>query len=155
MRIAIAGDHASPQLKARLVAFLEAHGHTVEDLGPDSTASVDYPDYALKVTAEVLAGRADSGVLICGTGIGMSLAANKVAGIRAAVATDPYMARLARAHNHANVLCLGARVVGDGLAEEIVDAWLQTPFEGGRHARRVDKIRQIEARQLHGEGDHA
>ncbi len=155
MRIAIAGDHASLQLKARLVAFLEARGHMVADLGPDSAASVDYPDYALKVTAQVLAGRADSGVLICGTGIGMSLAANKVAGIRAAVATDPYMARLARAHNDANVLCLGARVVGDGLAEEILDAWLQAAFEGGRHARRVDKIHQIEARQLHGEGDNA
>jgi ribose 5-phosphate isomerase B len=146
MRIVVASDHAALALKARVVEWLRARGHDAVDLGPDSPGSVDYPDYALRAAEEIAAGQADGGVLICGTGIGMSLAANKVPGIRAAVATDTYMARMARAHNNANVLCLGARVVGEGLAEDIVDAWLGATFEGGRHARRVDKITAIEAR---------
>ncbi len=149
MRVAIAGDHSSPQLKGRLVEWLRARGHEVVDLGTDGPASVDYPDYALAVAEQVLAGRCDWGILICGTGIGMSLAANKVPGIRAAVATDPYMARMARAHNDANVLCLGARVLGEGLAEEILEAWLATTFAGGRHARRLEKVRRIEERYFH------
>jgi len=146
MRIVVASDHAALALKARVLEWLRARSHDAVDLGPDSPGSVDYPDYALRAAEEIVAGRADGGILICGTGIGMSLAANKVPGIRAAVATDPYMARLARAHNNANVLCLGARVVGEGLAEDIVDAWLGATFEGGRHARRVEKIRAIEQR---------
>ncbi|MDI7275245.1 MAG: ribose 5-phosphate isomerase B [Anaerolineae bacterium] len=148
MRIAIACDHPGYALKRRLVELLRARGHQVIDLGTDGPESVDYPDYALKGAEEVSAGRCDTGILICGTGIGMSLAANKVPGIRAAVATNPYMARMARAHNDANVLCLGARVIGEGLAEDIVDAWLSTSAEGGRHAARVDKIRRIEERHL-------
>ncbi len=147
MRVAIASDHAGLPLKARLVELLAARGHQVADLGTDSAASVDYPDYALRVTDELSSGRCDTGILVCGTGVGMSLAANKVPGIRAAVATDPYMARMARAHNDANVLCLGARVVREGLAEEILDAWLGTAFLGGRHAQRVEKIRRIEGRR--------
>lgn len=144
MRIAIASDHAAFAFRQRIAEMLRSRGHEVVDLGTDTPASVDYPDYALKVTEELAAGRCETGVLICGTGIGMSLSANKVPGMRAAVATDPYMARMARAHNDANILCLGARVVGEGLAEEILDAWLTTAFEGGRHARRLEKIRQIE-----------
>jgi len=148
MRIAIACDHPGVALKDRLVELIKARGHEIIDLGTDGPASVDYPDYALRVTEELTAGRCDSGVLICGTGIGMSLSANKVPGIRAAVATNSYMARMARAHNDANVLCLGARVIGEGVAEEILDAWLETPFLGGPHAVRVDKIRGIEQRHL-------
>ena len=148
MRVAIACDHAGVSLKRHLVELLRARGHEVLDLGTDGPESVDYPDYALKVAEEVSAARSDTGILICGTGIGMSLAANKVPGIRAAVATSPYMARMARAHNDANVLCLGARVIGEGEAEEIVDVWLATTAQGGRHALRVDKIRRIEERYL-------
>ncbi len=149
MRIAIACDHAAVALKDKVVEWLEARGHEAVDLGPtDVAAADDYPDYAERVTDEVTAGRVESGILICGTGIGMSLAANKVPGIRAAAATNTFMARMARAHNDANVLCLGARVIGEGLAEEIVEAWLTTSFEGGRHTRRVDKIRAIERRWL-------
>lgn len=146
MRIVVASDHAALALKARVVEWLRARGHEAVDLGPDAPGSVDYPDYALRAAEEVAAGRAEAGVLICGTGIGMSLAANKVPGIRAAVATDTFMARMARAHNDANILCLGARVVGEGLAEDIVEAWLGATFEGGRHARRVEKISAIEGR---------
>ncbi|HOG46467.1 MAG TPA: ribose 5-phosphate isomerase B [Anaerolineae bacterium] len=153
MRIAIASDHAAVALKSKIVAWLQARGHEAVDLGPTSPESVDYPDYAERVTAEITAGRAASGILICGTGIGMSLAANKVPGIRAAVANDPFMARLARAHNDANILCLGARVIGDGLAEAILEAWLGASFEGGRHARRVDKISAIERRWSGPEAD--
>lgn len=147
MRIAIACDHSAVSLKNRIVSWLAAQGHEVIDLGTDGPASVDYPDYALRVTDQVCSGQCAGGILICGTGIGMSLAANKVPGIRAALVTDPYMARMARAHNDANVLCLGARVVGEGLAEEIVNVWLNTPFEGGRHAARVAKIHAIEGRR--------
>lgn len=149
MRIAIACDHAAIELKDRIIEQVKACGHEAVDLGPDGLAAAyDYPDYAARVAAEVAAGHVESGILICGTGIGMSLAANKVPGIRAAVATNTFMARMARAHNDANVLCLGARVVGTGVAEEIVKAWLATSFEGGRHARRVDKIRAIERHWL-------
>lgn len=148
MRVAIACDHPGLALKGALIELLRAGGHQVLDLGTDSPASVDYPDYALRVTDELVAGRSDTGILICGTGIGMSLAANKVPGIRAAVATSAYMARMARAHNDANVLCLGSRVVGEGIAAEILTAWLETPFEAGRHAVRVGKIGAIERRHL-------
>jgi len=149
LRIAVACDHSAVALKNRLVELLRARGHDVRDLGTHDSTSVDYPDYALRVTDEVTAGRCESGILICGTGIGMSLAANKVPGVRAALATDPYMARMARAHNDANILCLGARVIGEGLAEAILDAWLSTAFMGGRHATRLAKIRQIEEHYLH------
>jgi ribose 5-phosphate isomerase B len=145
MRIAIASDHAAVALRARVAEMLRARGHEALDLGADGSCSVDYPDYALLVTGEVTASRCECGILVCGTGIGMSIAANKVPGIRAALCTDPYMARMARAHNDANVLCLGARVIGEGLAEEILDAWLSTSFIGGRHANRVAKIGAIEA----------
>ncbi|HLT58590.1 MAG: ribose 5-phosphate isomerase B [Limnochordales bacterium] len=144
MRIAIGSDHAGFDLKSELIAYLEGAGHTVEDMGTSGRASCDYPDFARAVAEAVAAGRHDRGILICGTGIGMSIAANKVAGVRAALCGEPYSARLAREHNDANVLCLGARVTGPGLAQAIVAAFLSGEFEGGRHARRVDKIRSLE-----------
>ncbi|RME37949.1 MAG: ribose 5-phosphate isomerase B [Thermoflexia bacterium] len=143
-RIAIGADHAGRSLKEEIIAFLQDAGYPVEDMGTYGDESVDYPDYALKVARAVATGAADLGILICGTGIGMSIAANKVRGIRAAVATDCYMAQMAREHNDANNLCLGGRVVGPGLALEIVRTFLQSRFAGGRHARRVEKIRAAE-----------
>jgi ribose 5-phosphate isomerase B len=140
MRIAVGNDHAGHPLKRVLVRLLEERGHQVDDLGSDGGESVDYPDYARAVAAKVAAGEAQRGLLICGTGVGMSMAANRLRGVRAAVVSDPFVATMTRAHNDCNVLCLGQRVVGEGLARAIVDAWLETAFEGGRHQRRVDKI---------------
>lgn len=142
---AIAADHAGVSLKAELVAELKKLGHEVNDLGPDSTASVDYPDYATKLTALVTKGTPALGILVCGTGIGMSIAANKVHGIRAAVCRTEYEARLTRMHNDANVLCLGSRVTGGGVALEIAKVFLATGFDGGRHQARLDKVKALEA----------
>jgi len=139
-RLAIACDHGGFPLKDELKAELAELGVTVLDLGTHSGDSVDYPDYAHALCARILAGEADLGLLICGTGLGMSMAANRHRGIRAALCTDPYMARMAREHNDANVLCLGARVIGPSLALEIVRAFLDGKFGGDRHARRVGKI---------------
>jgi ribose 5-phosphate isomerase B len=144
LTVALAADHAGFTLKAELAAELARWGHAVLDLGPADTTSVDYPDFALKVTAAVTSGRAALGLLVCGTGTGMSIAANKVPGVRAALCRSEFEARMARAHNDANVLCLGQRVTGAGLALEIARAFLATPFEGGRHAARVEKLRRIE-----------
>ena len=144
MRVAIGSDHAGLLLRGVVRQALAAHGVAVDDLGPLEAASVDYPDYAAKVCAEVTAGRADLGVLVCGTGIGMSIAANKHHGIRAALCRTELEARLGRQHNDANVLCLGERVTGPGLAEAIVAAFLSAAFEGGRHARRVDKLKALD-----------
>lgn len=140
LAIAIGADHAGPALKASLVAALRAAGHQVLDLGTNGPESVDYPDFAHAVCREVEAGRARFGVLICGTGIGMSIAANRHAGIRCALCTDATMARLAREHNDANVLALGARIVGDVLAQDILACFLATLYAGGRHARRLAKL---------------
>jgi ribose 5-phosphate isomerase B len=145
--IAIASDHAGFQLKTEAVAELGRLGHLVMDLGPADTSSVDYPDYATRVTDAVKTSRAALGVLICGTGMGMAISANKVHGIRAALCRTEFEARMSRQHNDANVLCLGQRVTGTGLALEILKAFLNASFEGGRHATRVDKIRQLEATQ--------
>jgi ribose 5-phosphate isomerase B len=139
-RIPIASDHAGYELKARLVAVLTELGYDVEDLGPSSPASTDYPDYAHPVAARVARGDAARGVLLCGTGLGMSYAANRHRGVRAAVAWAPDIAKLAREHNDANVLVLPARFVSDEDGIAILKTWLDTPFEGGRHQRRVDKI---------------
>lgn len=144
MHIVVGSDHAGYSLKQEIARYLRAEGHHVDDVGTDSTASTDYPDYAVRVARAVADGGADMGILICGTGIGMSIAANKVRGIRAAVATDCYMARKAREDNDANILCLGGRVLGVGAALEIVRTFLATPFAGGRHASRVRKIAAIE-----------
>ncbi|PYN09482.1 MAG: ribose 5-phosphate isomerase B [Candidatus Rokuibacteriota bacterium] len=143
--IALGADHAGYSLKEKLKTWLAADGHRVIDHGTHSTDSVDYPDYAAAVAETVRAGEAERGVLVCGSGIGMAMAANKVPGVRAAVAADPTVARLSRQHNDANVLALGARLTAPGHALEVVQVWLATPFEGGRHARRVDKLAQLDA----------
>lgn len=140
LRIAIACDHGGFELKDKLMSFLGGTGNTIINLGVDSADSVDYPDKAHALAAEILAGRADTGILICGTGIGVSIAANRHTGIRAALCTDPYMARMAREHNNANVLCLGGRIVGSALAEDIVRSFLSNKFQGDRHIRRLNKI---------------
>ncbi len=145
--IAIAADHAGVQLKAELVGELGKLGYTVTDFGPADTTSVDYPDFATKVTTAVNAQQAELGVLICGTGMGMAITANKVHGIRAALCRTEFEARMSRMHNDANVLCLGQRVTGGGLAIEILKAFLAAKFEGGRHAARVEKIRRVEAQR--------
>ncbi|MCX7686124.1 MAG: ribose 5-phosphate isomerase B [Acetobacteraceae bacterium] len=138
--IALGCDHAGPELKAALRAALEAAGHPVLDFGTDGPDSVDYPDYAHSVAAAVEAGRARFGVLVCGTGIGMAIAANRHAGIRAAVLHGPTEARLTRAHNDANVACFGARIIGVETALDALRAFLATPYEGGRHDRRLAKL---------------
>ncbi|NLE43402.1 MAG: ribose 5-phosphate isomerase B [Chloroflexi bacterium] len=145
MRIAIAADHGGLELKKALVEHLLAGDHQVQDFGTHSTDSVDYPDFAASVARAVASGSCERGILICGTGIGMSLAANKIPGIRAALCTDCYMARMARQHNDAQILCLGARVLGFGLAIDIVDSFLTHDFSANsRHARRVAKINALD-----------
>jgi ribose 5-phosphate isomerase B len=140
MRIAIAADHAGVELKKILVAELEQAGFQVHDLGTHDAASVDYPDFAHALASSVARGEVPRGVLVCGTGVGMSIAANRHAGVRAVVCSEPLSARMSRKHNDANVLCLGARVIGVDTAREILDAFLRSEYEGGRHARRVSKI---------------
>ncbi len=149
MRIAISSDHASFELKEHIKKYMSSLGHDVSDMGTDNAETgVDYPDFALKVCDAVNDGEARFGVLLCGTGLGMSISANKVNGIRAALCYMPECAKLARGHNDANVLVLGGRIMGPQLAEWTVDAFLNSEFEGGRHARRVDKIGEIEKKQL-------
>ena len=140
MRIAIGSDHAGFQLKTTLRQHLEARGHTPVDLGVRAPERCDYPDYAAAVGRAVAGGEAALGVLVCGTGVGMAMAANKIPGVRAAVVSDTFSARATRQHNDCNVLCMGERVVGAGLAQDILDAWLDAGFEGGRHAARVAKL---------------
>ena len=144
MKIAIASDHAGYNLRQIVAEHLSQAGHTIEDFGPPENESVDYPDYAAKVAKAVAEDISDLGILICGSGVGMSIAANKVAGVRAALCFNAYLGGMSRAHNNANVLCLGERVTGTGLALSIVDAFVSTKFEGGRHGRRVDKIAELE-----------
>jgi ribose 5-phosphate isomerase B len=144
-RIAIGADHAGFELKSHLVGVLRAAGHDIVDHGTDSTAAVDYPPICAAVGRSVRDGDAELGIVVGGSGQGEQLAANKVRGVRAALCNDLFTARLARAHNDANVLSIGARVVGTGLAEEILSTFLATGFEGGRHARRVAEISELEA----------
>ncbi|MGE5645627.1 MAG: ribose 5-phosphate isomerase B [Acidobacteriota bacterium] len=144
MRVAIGADHAGFVLKQHLRRTLEQKGHEVLDEGTFSADSCDYPDYARAVARDVAAGRADRGVLVCSTGVGMSIAANKVDGVRAALATSAEEVRLVRSHNDANVLTLGARYLDDAAADSLVDVFLSTGFDGGRHARRLEKISAIE-----------
>ncbi len=139
MKIAIGCDHTGPDMKRVLVESVLS-GHEVIDVGTDSTEPVDYPDIAHEVARLVVAGEAERGILICGTGIGMAMAAGKAPGIRAASCGEPYSAELSRRHNDANILCLGARIIGRDMARKVVETWLAAPFEGGRHARRVGKI---------------
>ena len=140
MKIAIGNDHTAIEMKEIIKEFVEGKGYEVIDLGTNSTESCDYPVYGEKVGRAVAGGEADLGIAICGTGVGISLAANKVKGIRACVCSEPYTAKLSRMHNNSNVLAFGARVVGSELAKMITEAWLDAEFEGGRHERRVNMI---------------
>lgn len=145
MKIAIGSDHAGFRLKAEIVSLIQSLGHEVEDVGCHCEDSVDYPDFAIPVCRKVAEGEADRGILICGTGIGMSIAANKVPGIRCALAHDTFSAQATREHNDANVLALGERVIGPGLAQEIVRIFLETPFSGAeRHQNRINKMMSLE-----------
>jgi ribose 5-phosphate isomerase B len=143
MKIIIGGDHGGYDLKVLVVEYLRRQGHEVEDIGAHGHDSVDYPQYAVHVAEAVTGGKADRGILICGSGIGMCMTANRITGARAALVSEPYAARMSRRHNNSNILCLGGRFLGDQLAFEIVSAWLQEEFEGGRHQRRLDLIDQL------------
>ncbi len=146
LTVHLGADHAAVDLKNELADRLRDAGHTVQDHGPATADRVDYPDYAEKVGRAIQENDGHLGILVCGSGIGMSISANKLTGIRAAHVQDPLSARLSRQHNDANVLCLGARILGPELAWDIVENWLSASFEGGRHTGRVDKIRRLESR---------
>ncbi|MFQ5493837.1 MAG: ribose 5-phosphate isomerase B [Phycisphaerae bacterium] len=145
MNVALSSDHRGYDAKEQIKAHLAAAGHQVVDFGCDSTASCDYPDTALRGAASVASGQTDRGIFLCGSGIGMSITANKVRGIRAALCHDELTAEMSRRHNNANVLCLPADLVGSELLRRVVDAWLRTDYEGGRHDRRLQKIADYEA----------
>jgi ribose 5-phosphate isomerase B len=147
MRIAVGSDHRGFEVKRRVIALLQQLGHEVKDAGTMAKESVDYPDFAFDVATAVHEGRAERGILICGSGIGMCIAANKVPGIRAAPCHDSITAEMSRRHNDANVLCLSADLLGEELIDRMVRIWLETPFEGGRHARRVEKITRFEEKE--------
>lgn len=148
MKIAIGADHAGYRLKDVIVPYLESRGHELIDVGCNCGDSVDYSDFALPVCEKVVSGEAERGILICGTGIGMSIAANKAAGIRCALVHDMFSAQATREHNDSNVLAMGERVIGPGLAQEIARIWLDTPFSNGeRHVNRIRKVMDIETRQ--------
>ena len=143
MIIAIASDHAGYELKSKVTAHLEQKSISIEDFGTFKNDSVDYPDYGILAARAVAQGKADKGILICGSGIGMSIVANKVNGIRAALCTSIKMAEMSRRHNDANILTMGGRMIDHSYALNIIDVWLKTPFEGGRHFRRINKIHQL------------
>lgn len=144
MKVAIASDHRGYHLKDKVIALLKVKGHEVDDEGPATDESVDYPDFAALVASKVSSGAADRGILICGTGIGMAISANKFPGVRAAPCVDEVTAELSRRHNDANVLCLSGDLLSSRTAERLVDVWMNAAFEGGRHERRVNKIGQLE-----------
>jgi ribose 5-phosphate isomerase B len=144
MKVAIASDHRGYHLKEKVITLLKGKGHEVIDDGPSSEASVDYPDFAALVAKKVSSGAADRGILICGTGIGMAIAANKFPGVRAAACVDEVTAELSRRHNDLNVLCLSGDLLSSRSTERLVEIWMSTEFEGGRHERRVQKIRDLE-----------
>ena len=144
-KIALASDHGGFDLKESVIAHLLNTGWEVDDLGPHSGDSVDYPDYGIKLAEAVAEKKVKRGIVICGTGIGMSIVVNRYPGIRGTLCSDVFTAKLCREHNDSNILIMGGRVIGKGLAAEIVNTWLNTPFEGGRHQRRLDKINQIDA----------
>ncbi|MBW9212596.1 MULTISPECIES: ribose 5-phosphate isomerase B [Terrabacteria group] len=143
MKIGIAGDHSAVELKKELIDYLSKKGYELINYGTDTTQSVDYPNYGETLGKAVMAGEVERGIAICGTGIGIGIACNKVEGIRCGICSDPYSARMACLHNNAQIIAFGARVVGDELAKMIVDTFLETEFEGGRHQRRVDLLNQI------------
>ena len=144
-KIALASDHGGFDLKESVIAHLLNTGWEVDDLGPHTGDSVDYPDYGIKLAEAVAEKKVERGIVICGTGIGMSIVVNRYPGIRGTLCSDVFTAKLCREHNDSNILIMGGRVIGKGLAAEIVNTWLNTPFEGGRHQRRLDKINQIDA----------
>lgn len=148
MKIAIGNDHVAVGMKKHITEYLTAKGYEIVNLGTDSSERCDYPIYGKKVADAVAGGECELGILICGTGIGISLAANKVKGIRAAVCSDPYSARLTRQHNNANIIAFGARVIGEATAEMIVDEFLNAEYEGGRHQTRIDMISAIEVGEM-------
>lgn len=150
-KIAVASDHGGFDLKESVIAHLLNTGWEVDDLGPHSGDSVDYPDYGIKLAEKVAENKVERGIVICGTGIGMSIVVNRYPGIRGTLCSDVFTAKLCREHNDSNILIMGGRVIGKGLAAEIVNTWLNTPFEGGRHQRRLDKINQIDASLKHKE----
>jgi ribose 5-phosphate isomerase B len=151
-KLAIASDHAGFELKESIVTFLRAKGVVLEDFGPKNGDRVDYPDYGILIAKAIQEKKISRGILICGTGVGMSIVVNRFPGIRGTLCADLYTAKMCREHNDSNILIMGGRVIGVGLAEEIVDTWLNTPFEGGRHQKRLDKIEDID-RQLEIKGD--
>ncbi len=144
MKVAVASDHRGYHLKEKVIALLKAKGHEVIDEGPSTDESVDYPDFAALVARKVSAGEAGRGILICGTGLGMAIAANKFSGVRAAACADEVTAELSRRHNDLNVLCLSGDLLSSRITERLVEIWMDTEFEGGRHERRVEKIHQLE-----------
>ena len=146
MKIAMGNDHSAVEMKEAMKAYVESKGYEVIDFGTNSTESCDYPEFGEKVGRAVASGEADYGIAICGTGIGIGIAAGKVKGVRVCTCSEPYSARLSRMHNNSNVLAFGARVVGSELAKMITEAWLDAEFEGGRHERRVNMIMEIENR---------
>ena len=147
MKIVIGSDHRGVEVKRRLLPLIQTLGHELLDVGAEGAESVDYPDYAYEVSKRVGTGDMDRGILICGTGLGMCMAANKVRGVRAAACQDAITAELSRRHNDANVLCLSADLLGEDQMLQMIKIWLETQFEGGRHARRIEKIAKIEAEQ--------
>ena len=149
-KIAIASDHAGKELKEDLIEYLRELEVDVMDMGVKNNDSVDYPDYGIPVAEKVSRGEVPKGILLCGTGIGMSIIANKFSGVRAALVNDVYSSRMAKEHNDANIVVIGGRVVGKGLAREIIKTWLETRFQGGRHQRRLDKIVEIEKKVMKG-----
>lgn len=148
MRIGLASDHGGFELKNDLIAFLTSRGLEPIDLGAFSDEAVDYPDFGIRVAEKVSRGELERGILLCGTGIGMCIVANKFAGVRAALAHDPFSSRCSREHNDSNILVMGGRIIGKELAREILRVWLDTPFAGGRHQRRVEKIKALEAETM-------
>lgn len=148
MKIAIASDHVGIELKPTIIEYVKKLGHEVVDFGPQSSERTDYPKYGKTVAKEIVENRADAGILICGTGVGISISANKVKGIRAVVCSEPYTAQLSKQHNNTNILAFGSRVIGSELAKMIVKSWLDAEFEGGRHGNRVNMIHEIEEEYL-------
>lgn len=153
MKIALASDHGGYQLKEKTKEYLKELGYEYQDYGSYNAAAVDYPDFGSRAAEAVAQGLFPLGILFCGTGIGMAIVANKIPGIRAALCTDTFMARHSREHNHANILALGQRVIGEGLAKDIIEIWLKSGPGGGRHQNRVNKIADVEARFRGGAGD--
>ena len=146
MKIAIANDHAATEMKFQVIEYLESKGHEVINFGTNDNGSCNYPEYGVAVGEAVVSGQADAGVLICGTGVGISIAANKVKGVRAVVCSEPITAKLSKMHNNSNIVAFGARIIGLEMAKAILDNFLETEYEGGRHQLRIDMIAEIENR---------